>query len=89
LGYNNSDGEVNNTGEKIGTTTKSSVCLVRALDLFLWHPTLVLELGILGFVGKHAFSLLSDSLGWRWLKGCFLFFSLSLVLWAIHCKWEL
>jgi hypothetical protein len=31
---------------------KNSVCLAKALDLFLWHPILVLVLGILGFVGK-------------------------------------
>jgi hypothetical protein len=40
-------------GEKKGTTgTKSLVCLVKALDLFLWHPILILAFGILGFVGK-------------------------------------
>jgi hypothetical protein len=32
--------------------TKSLVCLVRVLDLFLWCPILVLVLGILEFVRK-------------------------------------
>jgi hypothetical protein len=36
------------------TTTKSSVCLAKVLGLFLWHPILVLMLGILDFVGKGA-----------------------------------
>jgi hypothetical protein len=30
------------------------MCLVKVLKLFLWHPILVLALGILGFVGKGA-----------------------------------
>jgi hypothetical protein len=91
IGIRNSDGKVNNT-EKIGTaTTKSSVCSVKVLDLFLWCPILVLALSILG-LGGRALALLLDSLGWRWLVFFFLllsfFFPLSLVLWTIHCKWE-
>jgi hypothetical protein len=38
--------------------TKSLVCLVKVLELFLWCPILVLVLGILGFVGKCAAPLL-------------------------------
>jgi hypothetical protein len=45
-------------------TSKSSVCFIKVLELFLWHPILVLVLGIPGFVGKHA-ALLLDTLGWR------------------------
>jgi hypothetical protein len=40
-------------------TTESSVCLVKVLELFLWHPILILALGILGFVEK-VLILLSD-----------------------------
>jgi hypothetical protein len=63
--------------KKSETTTESSVCLVKVLDLFLWHPILVLELGSLGFVGKGS-DLLSDSLRGRQLDG--LFFSTFLGL---------
>jgi hypothetical protein len=34
------------------TIPKCSVCSAKVLDLFLWHPILVLALGILVFVGK-------------------------------------
>jgi hypothetical protein len=44
-------------------TTKSSVCLVKVLDLFLWHLILVLALGILGFVGKGAVPLVGQLVG--------------------------
>jgi hypothetical protein len=40
---------------KTGTAaTESVVCSVNVLDLFLLHPILVLELGILDFAGKGA-----------------------------------
>jgi hypothetical protein len=41
-------------GKKKPKHNKISVCLAKVLDLFLWHPFLVLVLGILGFVGKGA-----------------------------------
>jgi hypothetical protein len=47
------------------TTTKSSVSLAKVLDLFLWHPVLVLVLSILGFVVGKVLPLLLDSLGGR------------------------
>jgi hypothetical protein len=59
----------------------------KVLELFLWLPILVLALGILGFVGKGAGPLIvqlrEGEDGWR------VFFTLSLVLWAIHYKQEL
>jgi hypothetical protein len=51
-----------------GTTTKSLVCL----DLLFWHPTLVLMLGILGFVKKGAAYLIRQ-LGVE-MAGCFILF---------------
>jgi hypothetical protein len=48
------------------TTTKCTECLVKFLDLLLWHPILILVLGILGFVEKGAFPLVRQ-LGRRWL----------------------
>jgi hypothetical protein len=69
--------------EKAGIeTSESSDCSVKVLDLFLWHPILVLSLGILGFVGKGAAPLVGH-LEVEMLGGCFLFFPLSLVLWAV------
>jgi hypothetical protein len=53
--------------------------LVKVLDLFLWHPTLVLEPCILGFVGKHAAPLVGQ-LGVEMAGGVFLFFSAFLGL---------
>jgi hypothetical protein len=64
--------------QKPGTTTKSSVCSVNVLDLFLWHPILVLVLGILGFVEKGAAPVVRQLGGDDW-RGCFSFL-LSLVL---------
>jgi hypothetical protein len=55
-------------------TTKSSVCLVEVLDLFLWHLILVLALGVLGFVRKGAAPLIGQ-LGVEMDGGFFLFFS--------------
>jgi hypothetical protein len=44
---------------KMGTTTtKSLICSVKVLNLLLWHPILLLALGIL-----EGASLLSDRLG--------------------------
>jgi hypothetical protein len=54
-------------------TTKSSVCSVRILDLFLWHPILVLALSILGFVGKGA-AVLVRQLGVKTAGGFFFVF---------------
>jgi hypothetical protein len=63
IGIKNNDDEVNNMKKKTGTIrTKSSVSSVRVLDLFLWHPVLVLALCVLGFVEKSA-APLPDSLG--------------------------
>jgi hypothetical protein len=59
------------------TTTKSVVSLAKVLDLFLWHPILVLVLmtggysvslclltvGILGYVGKSAAPLVGQLAG--------------------------
>jgi hypothetical protein len=64
----------------------------KVLDLFLWHPILVLALGTLGFVGKAAAPLVEqlDSCAGRGRGSLlFFFFLLSLVLWAIHYKQEL
>jgi hypothetical protein len=74
--------------KKTGTATKSSVCLVRVLDLFLWCPILVLVLGVLGFVEKGAAPLVGQLGGDDW-RVFFFSFLLSLLLWAIHCTWEL
>jgi hypothetical protein len=67
-------------------TTKSSVCLLKVLELFLWLPFLILEVGILGIVGKCAAPL------FRQLSvdtaGDF-FFLLPMVLWGFCYKWEL
>jgi hypothetical protein len=46
------------TQRKRKSNNKNSVCLVRVLDLLLWHPILVLLLGILGFVGYGAASII-------------------------------
>jgi hypothetical protein len=63
------------------TTTKSSLCSVNILDLFLSHPIPVLVLGILGFVGKGAAPLIGQLARERWrgffsaligLMGCLL-----------------
>jgi hypothetical protein len=72
IGIKNNDDEVNNMKKKTGTIrTKSSVSSVRVLDLFLWHPILVLVPGVLGFVEKGAASLVRQ-LGWRCLESfCF------------------
>jgi hypothetical protein len=71
---------------KTGTaTTKSSLCSVKVLHLFLLHSILVLVVGILdsGLCGEGC-SLV------RWLEGIFFFFvPLSLVLWSIHYQQEL
>jgi hypothetical protein len=66
-------------------TTKSSVCWVKVIDLFFWHPIRVLALGILNFVGKGAAPLIGQLSGE--MAGGF-FFLLSLVLGAICYKWE-
>jgi hypothetical protein len=39
---------------------KSSVCLIKFLNLFLWHPILVLALDILSFMGKGAAPLVGQ-----------------------------
>jgi hypothetical protein len=36
------------------TATKSSFCLIKVQELFLWYPILALAFGILGFVRKCA-----------------------------------
>jgi hypothetical protein len=69
------------------TTTKSLICSVKVLNLLLWHPILLLALGIL-----EGASLLSDRLGGGedgWRVFFFLSFLLSLVLCVIHYKQEL
>jgi hypothetical protein len=48
------------------TTTKCTDYPVKFLDLLVWHPVLILVLGILGFVGKGAVPLVRQ-LGKRWL----------------------
>jgi hypothetical protein len=53
------------------TTTKCTECLVKFLDLLLWHPILILVLGILGFVGNSAVPLVRQ-LGRRWIFSAFL-----------------
>jgi hypothetical protein len=69
----------------IGTaTTKISVCLVKVLALFLWHPILVLTLGILGFVGKSSAPLVRQLVG-EMAGG---FCPLSLALCAVCYKRE-
>jgi hypothetical protein len=60
--------------------------LVKVLELFLWCPILVLVLGILDFVGKGAAPVIRQ-LGVE-MAGR-LFSLISLVLWAVHYKWEL
>jgi hypothetical protein len=52
-----------NRKKKSHKTTKSSVSLVKVVDLLLWHPVLVLVLGILGYVRKGAAPLLRQL--WR------------------------
>jgi hypothetical protein len=67
-----------NTGTAI---TKISVCSVKVLEFFLWGPIMILTVGILGFVGKGAASLVRQ-LGMETAGGFFLsyFFLLYLVL---------
>jgi hypothetical protein len=69
------------------TTIKCSVCLVTVLVLFLWCPVLLLVFDILGFVGNGTAPLIGQ-LAVEMAGGFFLFFLLSLVVWAVHCKWE-
>jgi hypothetical protein len=64
--------------KKTPGTAKSSVCLVRILDLFYWHPIMVLALGILGFVRKGAAPLVGQ-LGVEMAKEFVSFFLLFLV----------
>jgi hypothetical protein len=63
--------------------TKSSVCLVNVLELFLWCPVLVLMLGFLGFLGKGAAPFVRqlgvETAGRFFLSLFFWFFPLSLV----------
>jgi hypothetical protein len=72
--------------KKEGTaTTKSSVCLVKFLDLFLQHPILLLVFGILGFLGKGAAPLVRQ-LGVEMAGGfCPFFFFFSAFLGLMGC----
>jgi hypothetical protein len=60
--------------KKIRYNNKKFSVLSKVLDLFLWHPILVLELDNLGFVGTGA-TLLSDDLQGRQLTAGGTFFS--------------
>jgi hypothetical protein len=65
------------------SNNKSSVCYVKVLDLFFWHPILVLALGILCFVGKGAAPLIGQlevQMAGEFFLSFFFFFPLSLVL---------
>jgi hypothetical protein len=58
------------TGTK---ATKHLVCSAKVLDFFLWHPILVLVVGILSFAGR-VLPLFLYSFGGRQFEFLFLFF---------------